>query len=930
MSLGLLTVASLVFLLGSALILGDRRPSRPAALLLLSAAYGLPAVFFLLALLIPPEDASRFRVALLGYGFRGSEGQTFSRTIGGDPAENEVFVGNLGREARLGRLVFAPPLSDAGGATGSVEIDTSSLAGGLPRLGRQDLIRELELESGDVLSIAGESWTVDRQRRFLGADRDRLLPAGGGGVIELPIRRDRLGLTIWRPQGVGSRTYPLRGLLGRSEPLLSFLYHRPEGLSGRLFVVVLDPEVTVSRGGQPLTVSTSRRVAAPTALHLMRLYRPTSDPARAGGIVDRRSFELVPGRNSFALRLHTPEVYTLRWDELARLESEAAVDDGDEVMRLGLAMGDWPVGDKHLHMKNASGAVASQAIATLSLPRQRPAIWREPFRLTTPGGRREALPGEPFWLGSENAAALQVDLLRPPLRLAWLGLVLAFCKVCAARAARLSQAALGFVAAVEVLVSLRLLMAYRVWAKPPFDQEAMELALIAWAVLPWGLLMASLPAFSDRRSPSASLASWAPALGGWLFSMAWCFRVSGGFTGWVWVLVHLALLCLPLARSETARERLEDASSWLHRRWQSLSGRVRTLPGGAIWGWSLAAAGLLGLRGLLLLGGFRESLLLGGVRISLSLLHLPLALLIEAGYLIWLWRRLDERGRLTLSDFIPAATMVICLWLVPAFLVSDFGLALLNIPVFLFALASFSLLAWRRLDRSLSLAGWVALSPILAIAGYLFIVGTPIGTRVLIRGVGLISAESPDDPGRNFLRALQFAKPRALEQVGLKASEELAIMSTVMGSYTTGPVAGRGYFSSEVSPHLRATALREHVPAIFVAGEWGLWGSASLVLLFATAFIAGRALLPWRHPTLVQGSAPAATEAGAAVAHLAAATFAVSSVYMVLANYGLTLFTGRNAYLLGLDSAADVLESLTLGVLFACGAAMVSEEELAT
>ena len=34
------------------------------------------------------------------------------------------------------------------------------------------------------------------------------------------------------------------------------------------------------------------------------------------------------------------------------------------------------------------------------------------------------------------------------------------------------------------------------------------------------------------------------------------------------------------------------------------------------------------------------------------------------------------------------------------------------------------------------------------------------------------------------------------------------------------------------------------------------------------------------------------------MAALAASTFAVSSLYMVLANYGLVLFTGRNTYLL--------------------------------
>ena len=158
-------------------------------------------------------------------------------------------------------------------------------------------------------------------------------------------------------------------------------------------------------------------------------------------------------------------------------------------------------------------------------------------------------------------------------------------------------------------------------------------------------------------------------------------------------------------------------------------------------------------------------------------------------------------------------------------------------------------------------------------------------------------------------------------------------MATVMSKYTAGPSAGRGYFGSEISPHLRATALREHVPAVFVAGEWGLRGVIGLVLLFAVAFLAGRALLPWRNLTLDgsrlgRGAAPAIVELAAALGALAACTFALASLYMILANYGLTLFTGRNAYLLGLDSTADILESLSFGALFAWGAAMVSEEEI--
>lgn len=48
------------------------------------------------------------------------------------------------------------------------------------------------------------------------------------------------------------------------------------------------------------------------------------------------------------------------------------------------------------------------------------------------------------------------------------------------------------------------------------------------------------------------------------------------------------------------------------------------------------------------------------------------------------------------------------------------------------------------------------------------------------------------------------------------------------------------------------------------------------------------------------------------VGALALLTFAMAGVYMVLANYGWVLFTGKNVYLLGLDSVSDALESMAL------------------
>ena len=56
---------------------------------------------------------------------------------------------------------------------------------------------------------------------------------------------------------------------------------------------------------------------------------------------------------------------------------------------------------------------------------------------------------------------------------------------------------------------------------------------------------------------------------------------------------------------------------------------------------------------------------------------------------------------------------------------------------------------------------------------------------------------------------------------------------------------------------------------------------------------------PWANPLRVLSVA-------------ALVSFSAAGVYMILANYGLVLFTGKNVYLLGLDSLSDTLEALAL------------------
>lgn len=952
--MSLLLLGLLIGLL-ALLVHGRHGGPRRATLLALALAYGAPALFLTLSVLGARHEATRLRFALLGLGFRGSADAPLRVSVGGDRDAHDVWISALAdergtRPTHLGDLVFPPPELTADGerlpdgafvpAAGAVP----GLLGLRPPGEALHPLPALRLAHGDRLTVGGRVWEVDLETGITGPPA-RFVDAEGQ-MVSLPRRRGELPLIqvavpIFRAFSVSSETYPLAWLekaisgdLPSPRPQGFFFWQR-EGLFGSsLWLSTADAAaVTVERGGEPLAPAERFTLPPGQGVHVLSPPHWDENGFRAGGVRDRRSFRLQRGRRSVALLYDRPELYVLPREALEALAIQPlttptsgpgeAATRGDaqeeaETLRLNLSMGGWQVTDRSLYFRHASRAVALEALATLSLPRR---ALKAPgqggsFAAATPRGQRRAQLGTPVWLGGDKLAAVQLDVLAPPLGLALFALLLAALKTVAAHAARLRVGQLLFAAPLEALVALRALLGFRVWALPPFKAEAMELAMVAWVFLPWAFLLLAVPVGEGRRPWRTAL----PALGGWFFSLAWCSAFGGGgLRAGVWVFCHLLLLGLFAARATGALERLTNA---IGARLARLEDERRIL---WLWVGALLLPGVL--RVLLLMLGFRESLQLGGQRFALSLLHVPVALLLEAAYLLWLWRRIAGRGRLLARDLLPALAVVLGTWLVPALFVSDLGLALLNVPVFLLALTLLTLASGRRLSEEAHLGrGWgLHLAPAVVLGLYLAVAAFPLGARALL---GLIPAETETalESERNYLRLLAHANRQRLAGVARRDSEELSVMSTVMRAYTAGPFGGRGYFHSELSPHIEATALREHAPAVFVAAEWGLAGTIGVVLLFLVAARSGRGG-DWRDETRWLDPGTGSEGFWAAAAALAALTFALPSIYMVLANYQLTLFTGKNAYLLGLDSTADVLEVLALTALVALGTAVAREEE---
>jgi len=932
--MSLLLVALLLVGFVAALVHSGNRLSGRAPPLFLAAAYGCPALLLLLPFwLNPPEP--RLRLALLGVGFRAQADVPLRVSIGGDPRRHDLWVARLPGESAGDPAPAAGWLELSTAPTGarrqvSLWVDSTRSAGLLATGKEMRPVGGIALRDGDRVVVAGRSWEV-RGGGFFGSPGALAEPSGR--LIELPGRTTQLPLLRIRIPMLGGlsitrMTFPIAALdptVPRSEPVSErgFVYAETRFTCREGARVLCPPQLwlvpgrvgaEVYRGPTQLPASPRREVASGDAVYVLAFPRRWARGEWSGGAVDLRSFRVEASDSGIVAAYHTPELQTLSHAQVAALSMSRPPPAQAGDLAVSLSFGDWGMADRALHLRHASQGVGSEAVSILLLPA---GLWRgghDTLTVTTPRGNFETALGRPAWLGGRRAALVQFDILRAPWALALLALLLAVPKALAAHRARLPLAAAGFAGALETIVVLRLLIAFRTWAMPPHAAEAYALALVAWALLPWAFLAAAMTGAGRTRLERRAVA--VPILCGLAWSATWSLVVGGGgAAAAAWLGCHAALAALVVSTALVPRTRATVLSR--------ISRATGKLGERGPWFWVTASMAFTAARVVLALAGARESIN-PGVRIALSLFHIPAALLLEAAVLGWFWRR-AEQGTLRYRDVAVVSTALLAgVWVLPSLWVSDSGLALLNVPVFLAALALVAGAAVRTLRLRSPASG----SPVRrtlrlgvgALGVYVFLVAVPLAPRLILTGLATLFPEKASvfRSDRNYLRVLGFASPDELERVGRRSSEELVIMSAVLDRYTRTSLTGRGYFASELSPHIASTSLREHAPAVFVSAEWGRSGITGLVLLYLAAGIAGGVVpFGWtRRRTSRRGFEWGMLEGCALMASL---TFATASLYMLAANHGLVVFTGKNAYLLGMDSMADVLEVLALAVLAGVG-----------
>jgi hypothetical protein len=154
-------------------------------------------------------------------------------------------------------------------------------------------------------------------------------------------------------------------------------------------------------------------------------------------------------------------------------------------------------------------------------------------------------------------------------------------------------------------------------------------------------------------------------------------------------------------------------------------------------------------------------------------------------------------------------------------------------------------------------------------------------------------------------RLLAAFSPGEIESVGTAAAEAYANTLAAMREYSR-PLLGRGYLAAPPPTVLKPYQLTDNAAAIHLMSPFGRVGAAAVLMAAAAIALASVARALRRPPTF-------APWLGA----LAALTPWLIDAYMILANNGAALFTGRNVYLLSPLSISDFIEALMLLIIVA-------------
>ena len=854
----------------------------------------LPSLAFALVALAAGPRFGDLRVALEGLRFRMTDGGGPSEVrVGGSPEEDHLVVPDLPdgfltfRRTGGGVAIdihpdISPPADDpeageAGRRFAVVRVD-----------GRRPFHNAVELDGPATITVGGQ--------------RARLDPGN------LPVRRTRLG--PWRPRilrqlpaeqeifSLRDVAAPARGapLLGpRGEPLGSFvardagsfelLRFVPWLLRKRPFIVLVDEPVQAALPSG--NVGFRREVkmlgdgeSAHLALFRIDLQARGGSDLPPSRVQERRSFRASYQRGALDLVFDTPAYLRIRPAELDNLRRRARRAGAPPLLRLLSRRFESTAGEGQMLFEfSALGdPLATELFSRIELPEG------DDLRVTTHTGARVFHLGDAFEVGEASAAILRISRLGLPwgtLLLLTVGSVVA---VTAGFSRRQQLLPFVFLSGVEMLLALRLLIAYEGGVLDPAAAAAAWQSLAAFLAVPFAL-QATLSLYDQGALDSRG------CLHGLVVAAGMATALVAARAGLLEMTLALGvpLVLLPLFVGRVGLPLLDRLP-------------LAEPPTGATHPFRLpwAFAGILVFVRMVTLFvlGWKERMDLGGAVLAVSLYAVPWALLVFA--LLW-GRREHPRAWLYLW------LLLACVYGLLSWAARDLGaLLIFPLPVLLlFALPLAERWEGRRALLALPVVSAVFVHAVALPFFPLFRPGWTAADAERARvdpqaAEALLARRTAAD--RNRLRLWNQFAPDRLREVGTNEAEGLVIVMENLSAYASRGDLGEGWLGVPLSEPLRATHLNDNLSSVHVLGPFGWAGGLALLALLAS----------WvALPLAAAGGVDPRTAFGL----LLAWTLGLAGLYMVSANVGLLLFTGKNVYFLAASSLSDVAEGSLLVLL---------------
>ncbi|MFL6247168.1 MAG: hypothetical protein ACJ74H_14140, partial [Thermoanaerobaculia bacterium] len=683
----------------------------------------------------------------------------------------------------------------------------------------------------------------------------------------IPARRqkiiDRWSIPILRNLNAQTTMYPVR-FLGGAEHAGSFLSFDGGFFRRTLFLTSTEgkqyhPNVAFLEPGQP------RRFA----LFRLDYADPKLGDDRRSIAQERRSFEASYDKGRLKLVFDTPDIVRLAAARIERL-----VKDGAFLLATRDPRRDAPV-------------AANQMV--LSFPQLGPRVQNELFsamrvsesgdcrmRVTSHTGTRCYESGEAFRIGDRAAAIVRITEISTPWGIIATLFVLGFLSFHWLRRHETDTIAIIIVSAAEVLLAVRLLIAFEGALLDPAMASGLWESLIVFALLPFTLRVA--------RDRVFTRATWLEAAA--IVALIAITLVHANIaTKWI-VAVCAAAVLVPFL------------ASWLA---NFVIDRVSTMRVSFRWIVSYALI-VAALRVVMLFGlGWKERVSLpGGIDLALTIFYLPLVFLFFA----MLWQHVPT---LNLGTGLIAAALGVLLTMVIPWLVKDSGSALVHVPaiVLLFALPAMVHVNRRTFALALPLAAVLVLH--LAVGLMPHLRGQERSDPAFQKALS-DPAEANEFMARqlgrstNQLRVLSQVAPQQLAQAGTSKAEGLVMQRRMIDRYSGTGLFGAGYLNVPLTI-FRDTHMNDNLSAIHVLAPFGIFGALGIL-----ALLVALALLPLRTRFATDEAPERAIDQRGALGILALWTFSLCGIYMFAANLGMVLFTGKNVYLLAATSNSDAIE----------------------